>query len=106
MDWSKQEKGIARKAFKVAYDRECKAIMENVRKMASETKDPTELWRLQEYLAEKRNETDAKYDYRYSVLCSIFARLICEGWLQQNDLEGLAEDKLDEIRRFVLFYSG
>jgi hypothetical protein len=44
MDWSKKEKDIARKAFKVAYDRECKAILEKVRKMVFEVNDPTGLW--------------------------------------------------------------
>ena len=106
MDWSKKEKDIARKAFKVAYDRECKAILENVRKMVFEVNNPTGLWRIQDYLTEKRNETDEKYDYRYSVLSFVFARLICEGWLQQDDLEGLAEEKLDEIHRISIFLEG
>ena len=106
MDWSKKEKDIARKAFKVAYDRECKAILEKVRKMIFEVNDPTGLWRIQDYLKEKRNETDEKYDYRYSVLCFVFARLICEGRIQQKDLEGLAEEKLDEIRRISMFLKG
>lgn len=106
MEWSKQEKDIAHKAFKVAYDREQRAILENVRKMTSEVNDSTELWQLQEYLTEKRSEMDEKYDYRYSVLSFVFARLICEGWLQQADLEGLDEEKLDEIHRISMFLGG
>lgn len=106
MEWSKREKDIARKAFKIAHDREQRAILENVRKMISEVGDIKELWRLQEYLTEKRNEMSEKYDYRYSVLHFVFARLISEGWLKQEDLEGLAEEKLDEIRQISIFSKG
>jgi Photoprotection regulator fluorescence recovery protein len=102
IEWSKREKEIARKAFKVAYDREQQAILENIRKRISEISDLAELWRLQEDLTEKRKEINEKYDYRYSVLNLVFARLICEGWLQEEDLEGLADEKLDEICRISL----
>ena len=44
------------------------------------------MWRLLEYLTEKRIEVGEKYDYRYSVLDFVFARLIWEGWLQEEDL--------------------
>jgi hypothetical protein len=98
-EWSKREKEIARKAFKVAYNREQQAILEDIRKRTSEVSDLVELWRLQEYLTEKRIEIGEKYVYRYSVLDFVFARLIWEGWLQEEDLEGLADEKLDEIRR-------
>ena len=101
-DWSKREKEIARKAFKIAYDREQQAIMEDIRKRISEVSDLAELWRLQEDLTEKRKEINEKYDYRYSVLNLVFARLISEGWLQKEDLEGLSDEKLEEIRRISL----
>jgi Photoprotection regulator fluorescence recovery protein len=105
-EWSKREKEIARKAFKVAYNREQQAILEDIRRRTSEVSDLAELWRLQEYLTEKRIEIGEKYDYRYSVLNFVFARLIWEGWLQEEDLEGLADEKLDEIRRNTLFLKG
>ena len=38
-----------------------------------------------------------KYDYRYSVLISVFARLLTEGWLKKGDLEGLDADKIEQI---------
>ncbi len=47
--------------------------------------------------AHKRNEIDEKYDYRYSVLILVFARLIKDGWLSFEDLEGLAEEKIAQI---------
>jgi len=80
--------------------------LEDIRRRTSEVSDLVELWRLQEYLTEKRIEIGEKYDYRYSVLDFFFARLIWEGWLQEEELEGLADEKLDEIRRNTLFLKG
>jgi hypothetical protein len=94
MEWSKPEKEIARRAYRAAYERECIAIAENVRKMAAAIKEPSDMWRIHDYLTEKRKETDEKYDYRYSVLLWVFGRLISEGWIREEDLAGLSEDKL------------
>jgi hypothetical protein len=104
-EWSKSEKEIARKAYRAAYNQECKAISENVRKMAAEIENSTDLWRLHTYLTEKRKETDEKYDYRYSVLRFVFARLLHEGWIKQEDLTGISEDKLQEIFASAKFYA-
>jgi len=98
MEWSKQEKEIARWAFNVACERECMAIAINIRKMADGINEPSDLWKIHDYLTEKRKEVDQKYDYRYSILLSIFARLMCEGWISEEDLTGLSDDKLKEIR--------
>lgn len=100
-DWSKQEKTIARIAFEAAYFRECMAARDVVRKMAAEIDDPPGLWRLSDFLTEKRKEIDEKYDYRYSVLALVFARLIGEGWIKQEDLMGLSDEKLEQIQEFA-----
>lgn len=42
--------------------------------------------------------TNEKYDYRYSVLPIVFARLIEEHWLEEAGLHGLEEDKLKAIK--------
>ena len=68
----------------------CFAIAQEVRKMAEKINEPSDMWKIHDYLSEKRNETDQKYDFRYSVLLSVFARLICEGWIRAEDLEGLS----------------
>lgn len=103
MEWSKQEKEIARKAFNVAYRRECKVIAINTRKMVDEINEPSDLWKVHNYLTEKRKETDQKYEYRYSILLLIFARLICEGWISEEDLMGFSDDKLKVIQRNTEF---
>jgi hypothetical protein len=103
MEWSKKEKEIARHAYRTAYERECMAIAHNTRKMAEEINEPTNLWKIHDFLTKKREETDQKYDYRYSILLSLFARLLCDGWIKEEDLTGLSEDKLQEIHRIVEF---
>ncbi len=82
------------------------AIAHAVRKMAAAINEPSDIWELHDYLTEKRNETDRKYDYRYSVLLSVFGLLMSEGWIKQEDLVGLSDEKLQEIRRIAEFYKG
>jgi hypothetical protein len=96
---------IAHKAFDAAYERECLAIAQEVRKMAENIYEPSDMWKIHDYLSEKRNETDKKYDFRYSVLLFVFARLICDRWIRAEDLEGLSVEKLQEIHRIVGFHN-
>ena len=83
--WSKTEKKIARAAFEKAYQRECSDIIEKIRTKAEKISEPDDIWRFHDFLAEKRDEIDEKYDYRYSKLILVFARLINEGWLEFSD---------------------
>jgi len=53
---------------------------------------------LHDFLTEKRNAIDDKYDYRYSVLISVFGKLLGEGLLTKEDFDGLREDKTDKIQ--------
>ena len=105
-EWSKQEKEIARQVLSAAYERECMAIAHNALKMTAEINEPPDIWKIHDYLTEKRKEADQKYDYRYSVLPFVFARLMYEGWIREEDLAGLSGDKLQEIRRTAEFIAG
>jgi len=99
--WSKKEKEVARQAFGRAYERECKELSNKVKEMANSVKTPEDIWELHEFLAEKREEIDEKYDYRYSVLILVFGKLLREGWIRLNDLEGLDEDKIIKIKNIA-----
>jgi hypothetical protein len=44
---------------------------------------------------------DRIYDYRYSVLRLVFARLLRDGWLSEADLAGLQKDKIDDIKHIA-----
>ncbi len=101
--WSKTEKQMARWAFDAALQREYAELLRQTREMAGKMAEGDDLWRLHDFLTDKRREIDEKYDYRYSQLISVFARLIYQGWLSLEELEGLAEDKLTRIRQIVAF---
>jgi hypothetical protein len=62
------------------------------------------IWKIHDFLSKKRKETDLKYDYRYSVLISVFGRLLADGYLEIDDLSGLKEDKLEKIKSFETLY--
>jgi hypothetical protein len=54
-------------------------------------------------LGERRREIDRRFDYRYSVLPLVFAGLLRDGRLVEDDLRGLAPDKLEAIRQLARF---
>lgn len=98
LQWSKAEKQAARKAFEAAYRKECAAVAATLKDMLGRACEPQDLWRINDYLTEQRDRTDEKYDYRYSVLPFVLARLLKEGWLAESDLEGLSADKIEIIK--------
>ncbi|WP_026733765.1 MULTISPECIES: hypothetical protein [unclassified Fischerella] len=97
IEWSKTEKKVAQEAFEKAYEREINALIEEVRSKASTIAELDDMWRLHDFLSARRHEIDGKYDYRYSVLIFVFARLVKEGWLHLDELEGLNTDKLTKV---------
>jgi hypothetical protein len=103
MSWSKSEKAIGRKAFDAALGRELHEVIQEAKKMASQIKQPWDLWDLQEYLTQRRKEIDRKYDYRYSHLTQVFGRLLYETRVSEEELRGFSEDKLKTIRSLAKF---
>lgn len=101
--WSGAEKAVAKAAFEKAYKKEIGVIVAEVRKKIDNISDPKDIWRVHDYLSMQRKQTDEKYDYRYSVLLMVFARLIQEKWLTEADLNGLEEEKLKVIRTILAF---
>ena len=95
--WSKSEKAAARWAFEKANQREHAALIRQVQKRAKTISNPQDLWQLRDFLNKKLKEMNSKYDYRYSMLTFVFARLLKEGWLEESDLTGLGEDKMAQI---------
>jgi hypothetical protein len=69
--------------------------------MASQIQQSSDLWDLEHYLTQRRKEMDRKYDYQYSQLPQVFARLLYEKRLRQEELRGLREDKLKPIHSFA-----
>jgi hypothetical protein len=99
--WSPAEKKAARAAFDLALARELKAMRQKAEAMLRNSSDDRVIWRMHDYLEEKRQEIDQKYDYRYSVLMLAFPRLVSEGWLSTDELAGIGAEKVDVINRLM-----
>ncbi|MHB0985833.1 MAG: hypothetical protein ACYC05_09615 [Sulfuricella sp.] len=101
--WSEAEKKVARRAFDAALKNECAALMKRLKRLATKAETPDDIWVIHDFLTEQRRTIDGKYDYRYSQLIVVFGRLRREGWIDDKDLEGLSEEKLDAIRQIASF---
>jgi len=97
ISWSDAEKEIARTAFEKAYGREIAVLIQEVRAQATSLSELEDLWNLHDFLSARRHDVDGKYDYRDSVLVFVFSRLLKEGWLHLEELDGLEEGKLSKI---------
>lgn len=101
LKWSSAEKKVARRAFDTAVARECATLLADFKRRAAQVENLDDIWAIHRYLTQQRRELDAKYDYRYSQLIVVFARLLREKWLEDKDLEGLRADKLEAIHRVL-----
>jgi hypothetical protein len=99
LHWSHKEKAVARAAFDTALARENAAIRKKVEDMLQRSNKPSAVWDILEFLSKKQRELERKYDYRYSVLTGVFARLLYEGWITESDLAGFSPEKLQLIQR-------
>ena len=99
LKWSHAEKTVARRAFDLALGKELEALLQEAKDRAAGIEDPSELWDLESWLTERRREIDRRYDYRYSILPLVFAQLLRDGHLTEDDLHGLGQEKLALIRR-------
>jgi len=99
MKWSQAEKAVARRAFDHALKQELEQVIQQTKERVAKITEPSELWKLESWLGHRRREIDSKYDYRYSVLPMVFAILLRQGQLSEDDLKGLGAEKLDHIRR-------
>jgi exopolyphosphatase/pppGpp-phosphohydrolase len=98
LKWSDREKKLSRQVYDAALQRELAEIVTEFKAQAGRVTTAEQLWPLEDYLRRKRREIDTKYDYRYSQLLIVFARLLREQRIEERDLSGLSEDKLDVIR--------
>ncbi|WP_205780747.1 hypothetical protein [Methylocaldum sp. 14B] len=96
--WSDSEKKVARRAFDKALEKECASIMAKFKDMAAKVEKPEDLWAVHDYLTKQRRAIDEKYDYRYSQLIFVFARLLGEKWIDEKDLHCLSAEKLQAIQ--------
>jgi hypothetical protein len=98
LKWSPSEKKVARSAYEHAVQSALGKLMTEVKARAASIATPADLWALEDYLRQQRRDIDDIFDYRYSRLILVFARLIHEGYLDEARLGGLSEEKLEIIR--------
>jgi len=82
----------------MALNGELEATLREAKERAARIRGASELWGPERWLGERRREIDEKYDYRYSVLPAVFARVVGERRLSIDDLNGLEPEKLAAIR--------
>jgi hypothetical protein len=96
--WSDAEKKIARRVFDQALQQELAEVVRKVKEMARDIKEPSDLWKIEDYLTKRRKAIDTDYDYRYSQLPLVFGQLVRKGRIRVEDLQGLDEEKLAFVR--------
>ena len=98
-DWTTSEKKIARRVFERALGAELAEVMNTFKTMAASAALPDDMWSAAAFLANARRSIDRKYDYRYSQLLLVFGQLLREGRITEEELSGLADDKVQAITR-------
>ena len=103
-EWSNAEKKIARRAYEAARQTVLAGTLAEFKAKAAAATTIDDMWSIVDALRQRRRELEELLDYRYSQLPFVFARLILEGHLDEGQLAGLSEDKLEKIRRDVSFF--
>jgi hypothetical protein len=97
--WTTSEKKITRRAFDQAAQALLTQTIDEFKAKAAAITKPEDLWALEDHLRERRRDIQTLLDYRYAQLTIVFGRLIAEGYLTEQQLEGLSEDKFEHIPR-------
>jgi Photoprotection regulator fluorescence recovery protein len=101
--WTDAEKKVARRAFETARQAVLAGTFAEFKAKTAAATTIDDMWALGDALQQRRRELDELFDYRYSQLTLVFGRFILEGHLDETQLTGLSENKLQEIRRYMSF---
>ena len=104
LKWSASEKKIARRVYEAACESILARMVADFKAKAAAVATPSEMWAIEDHLRQQRRKIDEIFDYRYSQLPLVFARLIREGHLDEAQLSGLSEEKLEIIRGLLRGY--
>ncbi len=103
--WSPSEKKIARAAYDAAIAVALARIMTEFKRRAELAREPSDMWAIESYLRDERREIDEMFTYSYSKLPNVFGYALSKGYLNEDQLVGLGEDKLYPIKRMASFFS-
>lgn len=99
--WSESEKKLSRRIFEAALQAELADVIKKFKAKAAAVTTPDEMWAVQAFLEKSQREVEEKYDYRYSNLIIVFARLLREGRIKDEQLHGLTDEKLSYIQHIA-----
>ncbi|TRC93267.1 hypothetical protein FJV76_11680 [Mesorhizobium sp. WSM4303] len=99
--WSPSEKKVARNAYDAALKVALDKTMADLKSKAHAAATPSEMWDVEDFLRQQRRKIDQLFDYRYSQLIEVFAGLIRQGYLDENLLVGLSEDKRQMVWKYA-----
>jgi hypothetical protein len=103
IQWSTLESKVAKQALKIARHREVDTLISEVRNKAGELAAADDLWNLHDFLSAQRHYIDGKYDDDETGLVFVLARLVKEGWLAIEELDGLDDERLAKITALARF---
>ena len=84
LKWSASEKKVAHQAFEAARHSALAGIVAEFKAKAAAAATVSDMWAIEDYLGQRRREIEELFDYRYSQLPLVFARLIGEGHLSSS----------------------
>jgi hypothetical protein len=103
-EWTNAEKKIARRAYEAARQTVLAGTPADFKAKAATATTIDDMWSIVDGSRQRRRELEELLGFRYSQLPLVLARLIVEGHLDERQLAGLSEDKLEEIRRDVSYF--
>lgn len=98
-NWTDREKKVARRVFDLAVSEELASTVADFKARAAAIAGAEDMWALEQFLRDRRRDIDRKYDFRYSQLIGVFGQLLREGRIREEQLAGLSEEKINDIRR-------
>lgn len=101
LSWSPKEKKDARTIFEIALQREMAEIEKILKDKIENIEEARNIWEIEQFLTTRRKFIEAKYDFRYSKLIIVFGTLLKEGYLYEDELTELSDEKRDMIKAFA-----
>ncbi len=99
--WTASEKKIARAAYDKAFEAARNKVVAEFKLKASAVTSASDMWAMEDFLHDARQELDRMSGYAYSRLPLVFAWAIRCGHIVDADLDGLSDDKREHIRRIT-----
>ena len=91
--------------FDAALKRELHEVMQEAKQKVHQIREPADVWELEQYLTQRRKDIDRKYEFRSSRLTQVFATLLFEGRVTEEEVRGLGQEKMKAIRSGAKFLS-